>query len=156
MTSLENTYKDYLIELDNSDINSINEMFIKRFDGVSDEEIFKKFTKYLNCKRTLNGYRITQTIHKCYHRDISMAIYMIDNIISEDSKDYCIKLLNDIHNENIRFEKDNPPVVYEKKKAKKVNTSKKSKTRKQTELFDDSCKTFAKKIFSNANMTIGI
>lgn len=161
MKNLKKIFKDYIIKLDNSDIAIIDDRFGRYYDeGFTDIETFKSFLKYLDCTRVCDGNRITQTINKGYHRDISMSIYMIENIINESDREDCIKLLEDIHNRNLEFEKINPPIVYEKKKPKKntskVDSTKKRKTYKQKELFEDTSKVFTKKIFSNSNITIGI
>lgn len=76
--------------------------------------------KSLDCKRVTNdGMRITQTIGYPYIKLVSEIIYIIDYIVPEEDKDtYRSRLLN-VHNENIEYEKVNPPVWYGGEKAKK-------------------------------------
>lgn len=94
----------------------------------------------LNCTNIYpNGMRAIQTIDHSYIVNITETVYLIQNYIEECKRDeYLIKLLT-IHQNNLEYEKQNPPIVYKK-------TVTKSKTKnKNNDLIKDKDKIIKKK-----------
>ena len=78
----------------------------------------------LNCANIYpNGMRAIQTIDHSYKINITETVYIIQNYIEECKRDeYFIKLLM-LHQNNLEYEKQNPPIVY-----KQYVTNSKTKT----------------------------
>lgn len=106
----------------------------------------------LNCANVYpNGMRAIQTIDHSYRVNIAETVYLIQNYVEECKRDeYFIKLLM-LHQSNLEYEKQNPPIVYKQKvtkskiktkvddiiedkpkRTKKKNTTTKEKVPKQT------------------------
>ena len=73
---------------------------------------------YLDCSRIYpDGSRPVQTINYGYRRDISGYIYIYNKLLEKCPNceiDYYAKLIA-LHEENLNFEKDNPPIYYSRK-----------------------------------------
>ena len=97
----------------------------------------EKFLEYnfniLDCTRvTKNGLRPMQTIGCPYRRTITETILIIKNYIEEDKQDVYYERLLKRHNDNIEYEKINPPIWYSKDKDKPKNEKQtKTKDKKQ-------------------------
>lgn len=67
----------------------------------------------LDCTNVyLNGMKAIQTIDHSYRVNITETVYIIQNYIEESEHDkYMIKLLK-LHQNNLEYEKQNPPIVY--------------------------------------------
>lgn len=84
---------------------------------------------YLDCTRTVNGLRLMQTIGTPYQYEMSKLAYMLDTYLSDDEEDKLSLYYNkiaEIHKANLKYEKDNPPIIYDKsKKVKNARTTRK-------------------------------
>ena len=114
--------KDYIIELEQFDINLIKNYVAEK--GI--DEFLSQQLIYLDCSRIINGMRMMQTIGYPYKAEISKYLYALDMIENNNTKMslYKDKLLT-IHTLNLAYEKDNPPILYDKEKI--VNTKKENK-----------------------------
>ena len=84
---------------------------------------------YLDCTRIVNGLRLMQTIGTPYQYEMSKLAYMLDTYLSDDEEDKLSLYYNkiaEIHKANLKYEKDNPPIIYDKsKKVKNARTTRK-------------------------------
>ena len=123
----------YICPLERFDIDIINRNIL---DFGLDKVLENQF-KYVDCTRTVNGRRLSQTIGFPYMNEISRTIYLIQNFF-QDTMDEKLQKLLDIHNKNIEYEKENPPIWYggkeNKKKFDKFVKDKKSKSSKDGKL----------------------
>ena len=127
------TFKDYLIELDKSDINILNQEVVEK--GV--EGYLSLLLVYLDCSRIINNMRMMQTIGYPYRVYISRYVYILDNILNKDNYNEYINKLISLHLKNLDFEKENPPIIYDKKgfnefKSKTNKHPRKRKVKEQT------------------------
>lgn len=93
----------------------------------------EKFLEYnfniLDCTRvTKSGLRPMQTIGCTYRRTITEIVFIINNYIEKDKQDSYFERLIKRHNDNIEYEKINPPIIYGKDKDKPKN-EKQTKTK---------------------------
>lgn len=105
------------------DLNILKEDFvnlrIKDYGGV-EEAIEHQFVE-LDCSRVYNnGMRAMQTNIYRYTYEVSMTVALIDRLDDNDLKRKYIQQLNAVHNNNLEFEKDNPPIDYNYKVKKKA------------------------------------
>ena len=114
--------KDYIIELDRFDISLINKYIVEK--GI--DNFLSQQLVYLDCSRIINNMRMMQTIGYPYKAEISKYLYALDMIENNNTKMslYKDKLLA-IHTLNLAYEKDNPPILYDKEKI--VNIKKENK-----------------------------
>lgn len=96
----------------------------------------EKFLEYnfsiLDCTRiTKSGLRPMQTIGCTYRRTITETVFIINNYIEKDKQDNYLERLVKRHNDNIEYEKINPPIIYGKDKDKTKN-EKQIKTKTKT------------------------
>lgn len=117
--------KRYIIPLDDS---------VKRIcsNSVAEYGIDKAIENqlhYLDCTRIVNGLRLMQTIGTPYQYEMSKLAYMLDTYLSDDEEDKLSLYYNkiaEIHKANLKYEKDNPPIIYDKsKKVKNARTTRK-------------------------------
>ena len=117
--------KRYIIPLDDS---------IKRIcsNSVAEYGIDKAIENqlhYLDCTRIVNSLRLMQTIGTPYQYEMSKLAYMLDTYLSDDEEDKLSLYYNkiaEIHKANLKYEKDNPPIIYDKsKKVKNARTTRK-------------------------------
>ena len=117
--------KRYIIPLDDS---------IKRIcsNSVAEYGIDKAIENqlhYLDCTRIVNGLRLMQTIGTPYQYEMSKLAYILDTYLSDDEEDKLSLYYNkiaEIHKANLKYEKDNPPIIYDKsKKVKNARTTRK-------------------------------
>lgn len=84
---------------------------------------------YLDCTRIVNGLRLMQTIGTPYQYEMSKLAYILDTYLSDDEEDKLSLYYNKIakiHKANLKYEKDNPPIIYDKsKKVKNARTTRK-------------------------------
>lgn len=101
-----------------------------------------KYLHYCDCTRwgLEHKYRICQTIDYRYTIDMSRLLYIVDTFANDD--EHMAKVIKR-HEDNIKFETEFPPVIYDKKltreslkksidKATSSNSEKKHKTRSKT------------------------
>lgn len=117
--------KRYIIPLDDS---------VKRIcsNSVAEYGIDKAIENqlhYLDCTRIVNGLRLMQTIGTPYQYEMSKLAYILDTYLSDDEEDKISLYYNkiaEIHKANLKYEKDNPPIIYDKsKKVKNARTTRK-------------------------------
>lgn len=117
--------KRYIIPLDDS---------VKRIcsNSVAEYGIDKAIENqlhYLDCTRIVNGLRLMQTIGTPYQYEMSKLVYILDTYLSDDEEDKLSLYYNkiaEIHKANLKYEKDNPPIIYDKsKKVKNARTTRK-------------------------------
>lgn len=119
-------YKILLKEFEFDEIdNAVNK------EGI--ESYLNDLLHYLDCTRLMkDGRRIVQTIDHMYGHDISVFFYVVGKIDDEILKREYLSKLEERHKANLEYEKENPPVVYVKKKTatKSTKTLKEPKEKK--------------------------
>ena len=103
--------EDYSIELDKFDIKMLNNEVVEK--GV--ENYLSLLLVYLDCSRIINNMRMMQTIGYPYKRYISMYIYILNNILDKNKYAEYVNNLISLHLKNLDYEKENPPIIYDKK-----------------------------------------
>lgn len=102
----------YISELDQQDIRWFD--FLVKDKG-SEVVALNSLLHDLDCTRVYkDGSRPVQTINYGYKRDIAGYIYIYNKFCEkypDCNVDYYAKLVNR-HEENLSFEKDNPPIYY--------------------------------------------
>lgn len=97
---------------------------------------------YLDCTRIVNGLRLMQTIGTPYQYEMSKLAYMLDIYLSDDEEDKLSLYYNkiaEIHKANLKYEKDNPPIIYDKsKKVKNARTTRKKAKEATIDEFENS------------------
>ena len=97
---------------------------------------------YLDCTRIVNGLRLMQTIGTPYQYEMSKLAYMLDTYLSDDEEDKISLYYNkiaEIHKANLKYEKDNPPIIYDKsKKVKNARTTRKKVKEATIDEFENS------------------
>ena len=116
--------KRYIIPLDDNVkricSNSVNEHGI--------DKAIENQLHYLDCTRIVNGLRLMQTIGTPYQYEMSKLAYMLDTYLSDDEDKLSLyyNKIAEIHKANLKYEKDNPPIIYDKsKKVKNARTTRK-------------------------------
>ena len=96
---------------------------------------------YLDCTRIVNGLRLMQTIGTPYQYEMSKLAYMLDTYLSDDEDKISLyyNKIAEIHKANLKYEKDNPPIVYDKsKKVKNARTTRKKVKEATIDEFENS------------------
>ena len=101
-----------------------------------------KYLHYCDCTRwdSAHKYRLCQTIDYIYIMDMSRLLYVVDTFANDN--DHMAKVIKR-HEDNIKFEAEVPPIIYDKKltreslkksidKLTSSNAEKKPKTRKRS------------------------
>lgn len=101
-----------------------------------------RYLHYCDCTRwgLEHKYRLCQTIDYGYRVDMSKLLYIVDTFANTDEN--MAKIIKR-HEDNIKFESEFPPIVYDKKLTRKSlkksidkltgsNSEKKPRTRKKT------------------------
>ena len=93
------------------------------------EEIVDKYLNTLDCTRydKDHKFRIMQTIGFPYQLELSKLVYFVSKYGDTDEVYEHIKTR---HENNIRFEFENPPIIYSDKKLTKFKTVKQKRTKK--------------------------
>ena len=116
---------DYLLKLDDFDKSVIKQ----RLERESYEEFFDKQLLYLDCSRIYpSGLRAMQTIGFPYMHEMSIYTYVLGMLDDEELRNLYTEKLITTHNNNINYEKENPPVWYD---SKKKNARNKPKSKRQ-------------------------
>ena len=115
--------KKYTMVMD----EQVQAMAIKDVSTCGADEFFTKACVRLDCSRIVNDMRIMQTIGTPYRYEVSRTLYGIDYAleqgwIDENKRDEYISKLVALHKRNLKYEGDNPPVIYYKKKGIKKTT----------------------------------
>ena len=121
-----NNFKKYIITLEKSDIDIINTTIAEK--GI--EEFFSQQLVYLDCSRIVKEVRITQTTSFKYKVDISRYLHVINSIKNTEQYDIWLNKLITLHNNNLEYEKENPPIIYDKPAKKAVTKINKNLARR--------------------------
>ena len=117
--------KRYIIPLDDNVKRICSNSVVKY--GI--DKAIENQLHYLDCTRIVNGLRLMQTIGTPYQYEMSKLAYMLDTYLSDDEEDKLSLYYNkiaEIHKANLKYEKDNPPIIYDKsKKVKNARTTRK-------------------------------
>lgn len=115
--------------------------------------------KYLDCSRVKDGLRLMQTIGVPYVYEISKLAFILYTYLSDKKEDklkvYFDKLKK-LHEANLKYEEENPPIVYDKsKKVKNVRTTRKRVLKEATlEGFEKPKKVTAKSLRTDVRAAI--
>ena len=97
---------------------------------------------YLDCTRIVNGLKLMQTIGTPYQYEMSKLAYILDTYLSDDEENKLSLYYNkitEIHKANLKYEKDNPPIIYDKsKKVKNARTTRKKVKEATIDEFENS------------------
>ena len=105
----------------------VQAMAIKDISTCGADEFVAKACVCLDCSRIKDDMRMMQTIGTPYKYDITRTLIGIDYAlqqgwIDENKKDEYVSKLVALHKRNLKYEEDNPPVIYDKKKGLKKTT----------------------------------
>ena len=138
--------KDYIIELEQFDIDLINANIVEK--GI--DKFLSQQLIYLDCSRIINGMRMMQTIGYPYKIEISRYLYVLDMIKDDKNiSEYKNKLLTR-HNLNLIYEKDNPPIWYDK--DKNINTKKENKHPRRRKVKEQTIPGFGKEVTASQSL----
>lgn len=102
-------------------------MAIKDISTCGADEFVTKACVRLDCSHIMNDMRMMQTIGTPYQYEVSRTLYGINYAleqgwIDENKRDEYVSKLVALHKRNLKYEEDNPPIVYDKKKGLKKTT----------------------------------
>lgn len=105
----------------------VQAMAIKDISTFGADEFVAKAYVRLDCSRIVNDMRMMQTIGTPYKYEVTRTLYGINYAfeqgwIDENKRDEYISKLVALHKRNLKYEEDNPPIIYEKKKGVKKTT----------------------------------
>lgn len=105
----------------------VQAMAVKDISTCGADEFVAKACVCLDCSRIKDDMRMMQTIGTPYKYEITRTLVGIDYAlqqgwIDENKKDEYVSKLVALHKRNLKYEEDNPPVIYDKKKGLKKTT----------------------------------
>lgn len=105
----------------------VQAMAVKDVSTCGADEFVAKACVRLDCSRIKDDMRMMQTIGTPYKYEITRTLVGIDYAlqqgwIDENKKDEYVSKLVALHKRNLKYEEDNPPVIYDKKKGLKKTT----------------------------------
>lgn len=105
----------------------VQAMAVKDISTCGADEFVAKACVRLDCSRIKDDMRMMQTIGTPYKYEITRTLIGIDYAlqqgwIDENKKDEYVSKLVALHKRNLKYEEDNPPVIYDKKKGLKKTT----------------------------------
>lgn len=105
----------------------VQAMAIKDVSTCGADEFVAKACVRLDCSRIKDDMRMMQTIGTPYKYEITRTLVGIDYAlqqgwIDENKKDEYVSKLVALHKRNLKYEEDNPPIIYDKKKGLKKTT----------------------------------
>lgn len=105
----------------------VQTMAVKDISTCGADEFVTKACVRLDCSRIVNDMRMMQTIGSPYRYEVTRTLIGIDYAlqqgwIDENKKDEYVSKLVALHKRNIKYEEDNPPIIYDKKKGLKKTT----------------------------------
>lgn len=116
--------KKYTMQLDN-----IDKRFCTNYVAEHGAEgAVERQLQHLDCTRVKGNLRLMQTIGVPYQYEMSKLAYILYTYFDdEDNKvKYYLDKLVEIHKANIEYERDNPPIIYDKtKKVSSARTTRK-------------------------------
>lgn len=115
--------KTYTMAVD----EQVQAMAIKDISTCGADEFIDKACVRLDCSRIKDDMRMMQTIGTPYQYEVTRTLIGIDYAlqqgwINENKKDEYVSKLVALHKRNLKYEEDNPPVIYDKKKGLKKTT----------------------------------
>ena len=115
--------KAYTMNID----EQVKVMAIKDISIYGADEFVAKAYVRLDCSRIKDDMRMMQTIGTPYQYEVSRTLYGINYAleqgwIDENKRDEYVSKLVALHKRNLKYEEDNPPIVYDKKKGLKKTT----------------------------------
>lgn len=105
----------------------VQTMAVKDISTCGADEFVDKACVRLDCSRIVNDMRMMQTIGSPYRYEVTRTLIGIDYAlqqgwIDENKKDEYVSKLVALHKRNLKYEEDNPPIIYDKKKGLKKTT----------------------------------
>ena len=105
----------------------VQAMAIKDVSTCGADEFVAKACVRLDCSRIKDDMRMMQTIGTPYKYEATRTLIGIDYAlqqgwIDENKKDEYVSKLVALHKRNLKYEEDNPPIIYDKKKGVKKTT----------------------------------
>jgi hypothetical protein len=105
----------------------VQTMAVKDISTCGADEFVTKACVRLDCSRIVNDMRMMQTIGSPYRYEVTRTLIGIDYAlqqgwIDENKKDEYVSKLVALHKRNLKYEEDNPPIIYDKKKGLKKTT----------------------------------
>lgn len=105
----------------------VQAMAVKDISTCGADEFVAKACVRLDCSRIKDDMRMMQTIGTPYKYEITRTLIGIDYAlqqgwIDENKKDEYVSKLVALHKRNLKYEEDNPPIIYDKKKGVKKTT----------------------------------
>lgn len=105
----------------------VKAMAIKDISTCGADEFVTKACVRLDCSRIKDDMRMMQTIGTPYQYEVSRTLHGINYAleqgwIDENKRDEYVSKLVALHKRNLKYEEDNPPIVYDKKKGLKKTT----------------------------------
>lgn len=105
----------------------VKAMAIKDISTCGADEFVSKACVRLDCSRIKDDMRMMQTIGTPYQYEVSRTLHGINYAleqgwIDENKRDEYVSKLVALHKRNLKYEEDNPPIVYDKKKGLKKTT----------------------------------
>ena len=115
--------KAYTMQID----EQVQTMAIKDISTCGADEFVTKACVRLDCSRIMDNMRMMQTIGTPYQYEVSRTLHGINYAleqgwIDENKRDEYVSKLVALHKRNLKYEEDNPPVIYDKKKDLKKTT----------------------------------
>lgn len=115
--------KAYIMNID----EQVKAMAIKDISTFGADEFVVKACVRLDCSRIIDNMRIMQTIGTPYQYEVGRTLYGISYAleqgwIDENKRDEYVSKLVALHKCNLKYEEDNPPIIYDKKKGLKKTT----------------------------------
>lgn len=105
----------------------VQAMAIKDISTFGADEFVAKAYVRLDCSRINDNMRMMQTIGTPYKYEVTRTLYGINYAleqgwIDENKRDEYVSKLVALHKRNLKYEEDNPPIIYDKKKGVKKTT----------------------------------
>ena len=105
----------------------VQAMAVKDISTFGADEFVSKSCVRLDCSRIVNDMRMMQTIGTPYKYEVTRTLYGISYAleqgwIDENKRDEYVSKLVALHKRNLKYEVDNPPIIYDKKKGVKKTT----------------------------------
>lgn len=105
----------------------VQAMAVKDVSTCGADEFVAKACVRLDCSRIKDDMRMMQTIGTPYKYEITRTLVGIDYAlqqgwIDENKRDEYVSKLVALHKRNLKYEEDNPPIIYDKKKGLKKTT----------------------------------
>ena len=125
--------KKYTMAVD----EQVQDMAIKDVSTCGADEFVAKACVRLDCSRIKDDMRMMQTIGTPYKYEATRTLIGIDYAlqqgwIDENKRDEYVSKLVALHKRNLKYEEDNPPIVYDKKKGLKTTRTTRKKAKEGT------------------------